>query len=1124
MIHVNKVFLFFIFIAFNVSGQNRSLDVIYNSNQNSHLLFNNGNVEFHKVENKGELFTGINFDGLSKSYDIGNPDLPVYSKLIEVPADGSISISVINKSESQVDLTDLGFPDKLMPSQPSISKSEDPTSVDFYYNQKIYTTNEFYSNELISIERLGKMRERTLARIQISPFAYNPLTHKLKVIDDLEFKVEFSSNIESQKSTYYSEVYSTNFSKLINSDIHSNNDFTSSPIRMIILSDPLFEEELQEFIDWKTRLGFDVIEAYKGDDGVGSTKESMKAFVQSHYDNATAEQPAPTYLLIVGDHEQIPSFQMGNGNWGGHTSDMVYCEFDGNGDYFPEMYYGRFSASTVNQLIPQIEKTLEYEQYTMPDPSYLDEVLMVAGVDQSMASTYGNGQINYGTDYYFNSDHGLTSHTFLYPESGTSASEQEIINQISKGVGYGNYTAHCSPEGWAEPAFLVNDVSGLDNQNQYGLLIGNCCNSNEFAGVTCLGEALLRTPNKGAVGYIGATNSTYWDEDYYWSVGHGAIQVNPTYEETSQGVYDCSFHENNEDEEIWSISQGQILHAGNLAVSESNADDEYYWEIYMLMGDPTVLTYYGVPSILSINHPEVLPLGSNSVNISSEQHTYVAINQGGVLLDASYTDESGNVILNFDPLDSMIPLEIIASKQNKQVYIQDINIMSADEPFVIFSELMINGISGNSQINAGESFTVDVQLQNFGMVETGELVMQVSTDNSNVNITSESFSFDGLGASDSLLLSDALSIDLIGPTENQENISLVFTISDNLGNVWESFGSFTVNAPDIEFVSHTIDDADGNGFIDFNEAAVINVTLANLGGVNSLDGLAVASSDFSSLQIIQDSILFSPINEGSEVVVSVPVFLDEMAPNAENYQIYIVATTQDNYTSDYLVNLNTSNCSLGSFEVQVNLTTDGFPDEISWTLMDINENVIGNAPLNSLDEETSYEDIFCVHNNSYLTYEIFDGYGDGLLWGGYEIIVCDQVIASGSNYGDGETISFIAGCDQSLNVGCTDPESSNYDENAIIDDGSCEQLGLNEIIERISIYPNPASDNILINYGVAEVTSIKIIDMTGRELFEMESIQSNNQIKLTNFESGSYFVVFELKSDQILTKPFIIAK
>ncbi|GIR13182.1 MAG: hypothetical protein CM15mP23_17570 [Cryomorphaceae bacterium] len=1119
---MSKYFFFLFFVTFNVFGQNSSLDVIKNTKVYSHLFFTNSDLEFRKVENKGELFTEINVDGFSKSYDIGNPDLPVFSKLIEVPQSGDIYVSIINKSETVIDLTDIGYSDKLMPSQPSISKSEDPSNINFNFNQKVYRTDEYYANELITVERLGKMRERTLARIKISPFSYHPLRHSLKIIDDLEFKVEYSSNLPSQNSAYYSAVYSTNFSKLINADIHSKNDFTSSPIRMIILSDPMFEEELQEFIAWKTRLGFDIIEAYKGDDGVGNTKESMKAFVQSYYDNATAEEPAPTYLLIVGDHEQIPSFQMGNGNWGGHTSDMVYCEFDGNGDYFPEMYYGRFSASSVNQLIPQIEKTLEYEQYTMPDPSYLNEVLMVAGVDQSMAATYGNGQINYGTYYYFNSGHGLTSHTFLYPESGTSSSEQQIIDQISKGVGYGNYTAHCSPEGWAEPAFLVNDVSDLANQNQYGLLIGNCCNSNEFAGVTCLGEALLRTPNKGAVGYIGATNSTYWDEDYYWSVGNGAIQVNPTYEETSQGVYDCSFHENDEDEETWSISQGQILHAGNLAVSESNADDEYYWEIYMLMGDPTVLTYYGVPSLLSINHPEVLPLGSNSVNISSEQHTYVAINQDGVLLDASYTDESGNVTLNFDPLDSMIPIEIVASKQNKQVYIQDVNIMSADEPFVIFSDLMINGISGNSQINAGDSFTVDVQLQNFGMVETGELFMQVSTDNPNVSITSESLSFDGLGASDSLSLVDALSIELIGPLENQENISLVFTISDTLGNVWESIGSFTVNAPDIEFVSHTIDDADGNGFIDFNESAVINVTLANVGALNSLDGIVIASSDFSSLQIIQDSILFSPINEGSDVVISVPVFLDEMAPNAENYQIYILATTQDNYTSDYLVNLNTSNCSLGSFEVQVNLTTDGFPDEISWTLMDVNENVIGNAPLNSLDEETSYEDIFCVNNNSYLTYEIFDGYGDGLLWGGYEIIVCDQVIASGSNYGDGETISFIAGCDQSLTVGCTDPESSNYDENAIIDDGSCEQLGLNEIIERISIYPNPASDNILINYGEAEVTSIKIIDMTGREVLINSLNKQVNKIYINELESGTYFVKFNFTNGNHIVKNLII--
>ena len=85
-------------------------------------------------------------------------------------------------------------------------------------------------------------------------------------------------------------------------------------------------------------------------------------------------------------------------------------------------------------------------------------------------------------------------------------------------------------------------------------------------------------------------------------------------------------------------------------------------------------------------------------------------------------------------------------------------------------------------------------------------------------------------------------------------------------------------------------------------------------------------------------------------------------------------------------------------------------------------------------------------------------------------------------------------------------------------------LGIDELIERISIYPNPASDNILINYGGAEVTSIKIIDMTGRTLFEVTPSQDLTQIKLDRFESGSYFVRLELNNGQYLTKPIIISK
>ena len=87
---MSKYFFFLFFVAFNVFAQNSSLDVILNSKENSHISFNISDVEFIKTENRGELFTEIHVDGFSKSYDIGNPDLPVFSKLIEIPSSGDV--------------------------------------------------------------------------------------------------------------------------------------------------------------------------------------------------------------------------------------------------------------------------------------------------------------------------------------------------------------------------------------------------------------------------------------------------------------------------------------------------------------------------------------------------------------------------------------------------------------------------------------------------------------------------------------------------------------------------------------------------------------------------------------------------------------------------------------------------------------------------------------------------------------------------------------------------------------------------------------------------------------------------------------------------------------------------
>ena len=86
---------------------------------------------------------------------------------------------------------------------------------------------------------------------------------------------------------------------------------------------------------------------------------------------------------------------------------------------------------------------------------------MVAGMDSGYASVWGNGQINYGTTYYFNAAHGITPNTYLYPESGSHSSD--IINDVDQGVGYINYTAHGSSTSWSDPYFGISDINGLSN-------------------------------------------------------------------------------------------------------------------------------------------------------------------------------------------------------------------------------------------------------------------------------------------------------------------------------------------------------------------------------------------------------------------------------------------------------------------------------------------------------------------------------------------------------------------------------------------------------------------------------------------------------------------------------------
>jgi hypothetical protein len=850
-------------------------------------------AEFYEVTTKEGKFVKIYLPGFTTSKEAGSPELPLFTKLLEIPHGADINVDIVSSDIQIFDLNKLGFPAALFPYQPSVSKSDDPESLPFHYNSNVYQSNQFTGIQLVTVESLGIMRGVQLGRLAINHFQYNPVTNILEVHNNVVIEISFDNanlaKTKSLKKKYYSPAYDNNFTKLINFKAVTTKELiTVEPVKYVIVSDRMFETPLQSFIEWKRKKGFNVIEAYTDQPAVGTSTASIKTYLQGLYTSATSSDPAPSYVLFVGDIQQIPSYN-GSATTGMHVSDLYYFTYDGSNDIYPELYYGRFSATNIEELQPQIDKTLEYEKYLMANPAFLDEVVLVAGVDANFAPTHGNGQINYGTDNYFNLAHGLTTHTYLYPASGSSATQ--IRSDIGNGVSFANYTAHCGSNGWSNPSFSTSHISAMQNSGEYPLMIGNCCLSVKFDDNECFGEALLRAEYKGALGYIGGSNSTYWDEDFWWGVGAGTVSANPSYAGTGLGAFDGMFHENGEALADWYVTNGQIYQAGNLAVTQAGGSETYYWEIYHLMGDPSLCIYMGVPAQLAANHLNAIPVGSATLTVTTEQYAYVAISNESVLLDAQMADATGIVTLSFTALSSVGTLDIVATKQDRAPYISTIDVISSNAPFVVCSSHEINDVNGNNNGYADytEDILLNVTLENLGMVDATGVYALISTADTCITLLTDSVSGGLIANSSTLVLSGAFQFLVGGSIDDEHTVIFDVTVFDDNGTSWSSNVVVTLYAPKLQIQNIVFDDSVGgnaNGRLDPGEVVTVSYEAMNMGHCASSSAIANVSSASTYLQFVGSSTSINNLDVNAPEVISTTFIIDTNTPPATKVDFY----------------------------------------------------------------------------------------------------------------------------------------------------------------------------------------------------------------------------------------------
>jgi hypothetical protein len=633
----------------------------------------------------------------------------------------------------------------------------------------------------------------------------------------------------------------------------------------------MFEAQLPPFIEWKTLKGFEVTVAYTGDPEVGTTAASIKNYIQGLYDAATPTDPAPSFVLLVGDVAQIPAWP---GTTDQHVTDLHYVTLEGT-DLMPEIGIGRFSANNAAELQPQIDKTLEYERFQMGDPSFLGEAVMIAGIDANFAQIWSNGQINYGTTYYFNEAHGILSHTYLYPTSADHAAD--IINDVSNGVGYANYSAHGSEQGWADPAFEVGDIQGLNNAHQYPTVVGNACDTGKFNVPTCFAEAWLRAENKGAVGYIGATNSSLWDEDFWWAVGAGAVNQFPTFEETGPGAYDGMFHDHGELFPDWFTTQYGFIVAGCLAVVEAGSPEaDYYWEIYALMGDPSLSTYFGVPAANTVSHPGQLTVGDATMAVSADPWSYVALSREGALLAAALADGSGQAVLEFQALGATTDLDLVVTRQNREPVFARITVVPGDGAWVVTTDVQIDDTpdgNGNGHPEFAESLLITLTERNIGNEAATGVEVRISTQDPHLSISDSTEYYGEIPAGQETAVPNAFQVVVAAGVPDNHPIRVDVVATDDSGHMWPDHFTITALAPVVGISDADVNDdgTNGNDVLDPGEAAALEITLRNDGGAGVLGVVAVLTTSDPYVTVGDDTANVGPLAPGDTAVAVYPL-------------------------------------------------------------------------------------------------------------------------------------------------------------------------------------------------------------------------------------------------------------
>ncbi len=580
----------------------------------------------HEVDGERFHFKQVDIDGVGYLVEGGKPLLPSFQRYVQIPDNCTYEVKV-SKCEP-MEFEDI----EVLPAQDHISDGADDVH-EFEYDDQFYKETKKYPAKIVEVTGPFELDAYKALIVHVRPVQYLPKIRKLRVYPNIVVKVILSESAaqESDIDLYDSDLELESFGNLFVNPRRNIGERVGfpSPLRPIpilpligpqflIIAHDDFLPAAKKLADWKIRKGLStkVIPISQ----VGNSVEAIKKYVRKA---RKIPRSRLRYLLLFGDVNHIVTETISGGPWGANATDYYYTtktDSSGGNLVMPALSGGRIPVQSLSEASTVVNQIIRYEKNPPADPEYYRRMTFAAYF-QDDSPQDGRADRRYMKTLEAIRGH-LTSLGFdiervyvsnnpnpqLYRDGSSvplevknalldnSEATGNLVAATNEGQLIMSHRDHGLDVGWHKPHFQSGDLSGITTSVPSIFYSVNCL-TGQFdlsAATDSFAETLLQMPG-AAPSLVAATrvSHSFLNDDLTKALFDGMW---PGVLATFPGTTAAYGVKNNRLGDLLNYAKSYLPIAG----SGSTQYIKDHYEIYHVIGDPTLEIWKDVPSLIRV--------------------------------------------------------------------------------------------------------------------------------------------------------------------------------------------------------------------------------------------------------------------------------------------------------------------------------------------------------------------------------------------------------------------------------------------------------------------------------------------------------------------------------------------